>query len=143
MADSVLDSSMALAWVLPRQQTTRTMALLDRTTERGSVTTTLWPIEVANVLLIYERRGQMTAAERMNAMGFFRGLPITTDDQTATRAWGKAFDLALAHKLTVYDAGYLELALRAGLPLATLDGALCRAATALGVPVLGYSEDEA
>ena len=143
MAVSVLDSSMALAWVLPRQQTARTKALLDQTTEHGSLTTTLWPIEVANVLLVYERRGQMTTAERMNAIGFFGGLPIETDDQTATRAWGKAFDLALAHKLTVYDAGYLELALRAGLPLATLDGALCRAATALGVPVLGYSEDEA
>lgn len=134
----VLDSSMALAWVLPRQQTARTGALLTRATEDGALTTTLWPIEVANVLLVYERREQLTAAERMNAIGFFASLPIEIDDQTAARAWGSAFDLAVAHRLTVYDAGYLELALRAGLPLATLDGDLRRVAMKLGVPVLGY-----
>jgi predicted nucleic acid-binding protein len=142
MAAFVLDSSVALAWVLPRQQTTRTKALLAQTTEFGALATTLWPIEVANVLLIYERRGQLTTAERMSAIGFYANLPIETDDQTAARAWGKAFDLALTHTLTVYDAGYLELALRSGLPLATLDQALCRAATALGVPVLGYLDQD-
>lgn len=142
MSSFILDSSVALAWYLPRQQTARTDALMHRMAEKGALTTTLWPIEVANVLLIYERRGQLTTADRMSAIAFYNNAPITLDDQTATRAWGRAFDLALAHKLTVYDAGYLELALRAGLPLATLDGALCRAATALGVPVLGYSEDE-
>ena len=143
MAAFVLDASVALTWVLKGERTSRTEALLDQTENFGAVVTGLWPIEVANVLLTYERRKIFTTAERTNAIGFFLGLPIETDDQTQARAWGKAFDLALAHKLTVYDAGYLELALRAGLPLATLDSALCRAATALGVPVLGYSEDEA
>jgi predicted nucleic acid-binding protein len=138
----VLDSSVALAWVLPRQQTSRTAALLDQSTEHGALTTGLWPIEVSNVLLVYERRGQMTAAERVNAVGLFAGLDVEFDDQTQERAWGSTYDLALANKLTVYDAGYLELALRAGLPLATLDRDLCRAATKLGVPVLGYSEGE-
>ncbi len=139
----VLDSSVALAWYLPRQQTARTDALMHRMADEGALTTALWPIEVANVLLIYERRGQLTTADRTSAIAFYNSSPITTDDQTGVQAFGTAFDLALAHKLTVYDAGYLELALRAGLPLATLDQALCRAAAALGVPVLGYSEDEA
>ena len=136
----VLDSSVALAWALPRQQTAMTKALLDQATEYGTLTTSLWPIEVANVLLIYERRRQMTTAERMSAIGFYSGLPIETDDQTATRAWGTSFGLALAHKLTVYDASYLELSLRSGLPLATLDQALAKAASACGVPVLGGSD---
>ena len=135
----VLDSSVALAWALPRQQTARTKTLLDEATEHGALTTTLWPIEVANVLLIYERRKQMTTAERTSAIGFYSGLPIQIDDQTAARAWSTAFELALAHKLTVYDACYLELSLRTGLPLATLDQALCHAASACGVPVLGGS----
>lgn len=142
MAAFVLDSSVALAWVLPRQQTARTKTILAQTTDMGALTTTLWPIEVANILLVYERRGQMTTAERINALGLFADLPVTVDDQTAARAWGTAFDLALAHKLTVYDATYLELALRSGLPLATLDADLCRAATSLGVPVLGYADDQ-
>jgi predicted nucleic acid-binding protein len=140
MVAFVLDASVALTWVLKGERTSRTEALLDQTEEYGAVVTGLWPIEVANVLLTYERKKIFTAAERMNAIGFFAGLPIKTDDQTGERAWGTAYDLALAHKLTVYDAGYLELALRAGLPLATLDQALCKAATALGVPVLGFAE---
>ena len=134
----VLDSSVALAWALPRQQTTRTKTLLDEATEHGALTTALWPIEVANVLLIYERRGQMTTAERMGAIAFYTSIPIATDDQTEARAWSTTFELALAHKLTVYDAGYLELSLRSGLPLATLDQALSKAASSLGVPVLGF-----
>jgi len=136
----VLDSSVALAWYLPRQQTVQTDALMHRMSDEGALTTSLWPIEVANVLLVYERRGQLTIAERMGAIAFYTSIPIETDDQTAVRAWGTAFDLALAHKLTVYDAGYLELALRSGLPLATLDGPLCRAASSLGVPLLGFAD---
>ena len=134
----VLDSSVALAWYLPRQQTARTDALMHRTAEEGALTTSLWPIEVANVLLIYERRGQMTTAERMGAIAFYTSIPIEMDDQTTAHAWSTAFELALAHKLTVYDAGYLELSLRSGLPLATLDHALSKAASSLGVPVLGF-----
>lgn len=137
----VLDSSVALAWYLPRQQTARTDALMHRMADEGALTTALWPIEVANVLLIYERRGQLTAADRTSAIAFYSSAPIALDDQTQTRAWATAYDLAFAHKLTIYDAGYLELALRAGLPLATLDSALVHAATKLGVPVLGYMEE--
>lgn len=136
----VLDSSVALAWYLPRQQTPRTDALMHRMADEGATTTALWPIEVANVLLIYERRGQLTAADRVSAISFYSSAPVAIDDQTQSRAWGTTYDLALANKLTIYDAGYLELALRSGLPLATLDGDLCRAATALGVPVQGYCE---
>jgi predicted nucleic acid-binding protein len=136
----VLDSSVALAWYLPRQQTAKTDALMHLTAEQGALTTILWPIEVANVLLTYERRGLLTTADRMGAIAFYTSIPIETDDQTATRAWGTTFDLALAQKLTVYDAGYLELSLRSGLPLATLDEALGKAAASLGVPVLGFED---
>lgn len=138
----VLDSSVALSWYLPRQQTARTDALMHRMADEGAITTSLWPIEVANVLLIYERRGQLTTADRIGAITFYNSAPIERDEQTETRAWTTVYDLALAQKLTVYDAGYLELALRAGLPLATLDSDLVRAATKLGVPVLGYAEDQ-
>jgi predicted nucleic acid-binding protein len=137
----VLDSSVTLAWALPRQQTERTKALLVETTEYGALTTTLWPIEVANVLLIYERRKQITTAERTSAITFYNNLPVEIDDQTSARAWNATYDLALTHKLTVYDAGYLELSLRSGLPLATLDHALAQAATSCGVPVLSSTNE--
>lgn len=142
MAAFVLDSSVALAWYLPRQQTQRTDALMHRLAEEGAATTALWPIEVANVLLLYERRGQLSSTDRLRAVKFYTTAPVTIDGQTGAKASGKSYDLALAHKLTVYDAGYLELALRLGLPLATLDTALVKAAAATGVPVLGYDEGE-
>ncbi|GDX94751.1 hypothetical protein LBMAG47_04150 [Planctomycetia bacterium] len=61
-------------------------------------------------------------------------LPIALDDETASRAWLQSLHLARSHRLSVYDATYLELALRHGLPLATLDARLAAAATAAGVP---------
>lgn len=137
----VLDSSVALAWVLKGERTSRTEALRVRAGEYGALVTSLWAIEVANVLMTYERRAIITTADRTNAIGLYSGLPIETDNQTAARAWGTAFDLAIAHKLSVYDAGYLELALRSGLPLATMDRALAKAAMASGVVVMGYSEE--
>jgi predicted nucleic acid-binding protein len=133
----VLDSSVALAWVLKGERTPRTEALLTEAGESGALVTSLWPIEVANVLLTYERKTLITTADRMHAIAVYSKLPIETDTQTAERAWNTAYELALIHKLTVYDAGYLELSLRSGLPLATLDQALARAATSSGVPVIG------
>ncbi|MGC9954342.1 MAG: type II toxin-antitoxin system VapC family toxin [Rhizomicrobium sp.] len=138
MSAFVLDSSVALAWVLKGERTPRTEALLTEAGDNGALVTSLWPIEVANVLLTYERKAVITTADRMHAIAVYSKLPIETDTQTAARAWSTAFELALAHQLTVYDAGYLELSLRSGLPLATLDQALSKAASSLGVPVLGF-----
>jgi predicted nucleic acid-binding protein len=132
----VLDSSMALAWYLPRQQTQRTDALFVRTGEEGAIATSLWPVEVSNVLLVYERRKLLTAADRAHAISIYARLPIDIDEATAAKSWNTTYDLALAHGLTIYDAGYLELSLRTGLALATLDKALARAAAACGVPLM-------
>jgi len=97
----------------------------------------LWPVEVANIILVAERKSRITQAQRVRALTALAKLPIRIDTETVGRAWNSTFDLALAHGLTVYDAGYLDLSLRSGLPLATLDQALGRAASACGVPVLG------
>ena len=133
----VLDSSVALAWVLKGERTAQTEALLTQATEHGAYVPGLWPMEVANVLMTYERKSILSAADREQAIAKFNRLPITTDDETAMRVWNTTFDLALAHKLTIYDAGYLELAQRKSLPLATLDKALARAAKTSGVTVMG------
>jgi predicted nucleic acid-binding protein len=143
MAAFVLDSSVALAWFMPGEQTPGTETLLDRATEEGAVTSGLWPLEVANIVLIAERKRRITQAQRVRALTALAKLPIEIDTDTAGRAWNSTFDLALAHGLTLYDAGYLDLSLRSGLPLATLDQALGRAACACGVPILGMREREA
>src|SRR5271157_4139005 len=140
MAAFVLDSSVALAWFMPGEQTPRTEALLDQATETGALVPGMWPLEVANIVLVAERKNRITQAQRVRALAALAKLPIRIDTDTAGHAWDSTFDLALAHGLSVYDAGYLDLSLRSGLPLATLDQALGRAAGACGVPVLGMRD---
>ena len=87
-----------------------------------------------------ERRKRLTALQRHHLTGFLRDLPITLDAETAAQAWTATARLAEQHRLTLYDATYLELAQRLGLPLATLDRELRAAANALGGAVLGLEE---
>jgi predicted nucleic acid-binding protein len=133
----VLDNSVALAWCFEDQQTPAVMDLLDRVTETGASAPLLWPLEALNALLAAERRRRLDAAQRAALAGFLRDLPITLDPDTADRGWEATVRLAERHRLSVYDAAYLELAERRRLPLATRDEALRRAADALGVEVLG------
>lgn len=137
MPSCVLDSAMALSWFLPGEGSAETELVLQRVTAAGALVPSLWLLEVADVLLMAERRQRLTLAQRVRALTALGSLPIATDTETATHAWAQTIALAEAHGLTVYDATYLELALRAGLPLATLDEALARAGRTTGVAVLG------
>jgi predicted nucleic acid-binding protein len=93
----------------------------------------LWPLEVANALLVGEHRKRITEAKVAQFLALLQILPITVDDETALRAWQDTLHLARLHDLTVYDAAYLELTVRLGLPLASLDDKLKAAAAAAGV----------
>ncbi len=132
----VLDNSVALAWCFEDEQTPQIMALLDRLTEDGAMAPQLWPLEALNGLLTAERRGRIDAGVRQLLAGFLRELPVGIDDETATRGWSATAELAGRHRLTAYDAAYLELALRLRLPLATRDQSLMQAARQAGVPLL-------
>jgi len=133
----VLDNSVAVAWCFEDEQTPPLIALLPRAAETGAFAPTLWPLEAANALLVAERRGRLGRVRRRRLCGFLKALPITLDDDTATQAWTATAELAERFGLSVYDATYLELARRLDLPLASLDGGLRRAASMLGVPLLG------
>jgi predicted nucleic acid-binding protein len=91
---------------------------------------------MGNVLLMAERRGRITLADRNDALGVLADMPIRIDEVTPARAWGDVLHLAAAHRLTSYDASYLELALRTGLPLASLDRQLRGACQTCGVALL-------
>jgi predicted nucleic acid-binding protein len=136
MADLVLDSSVTLAWFLPDERRAGADVLLDRVTSAGAIAPTLWPVEVGNAFLIAQRRGRVSQAERTQALGFLASLPIDIDPATGTQAWTASLNLAEQHGLTLYDAVYLELAIRQNLPLASLDRQLRRAAAAVGVVLL-------
>jgi predicted nucleic acid-binding protein len=105
--------------------------------ENGAWVPSLWSLEVANILETGIRRGRHDVAFRDSTLADLSLLPISTDPETSNQAWNNTLQLAHRHRLTLYDAAYLELAQRRGLPLATLDSDLRSAATAEGVPLLG------
>jgi predicted nucleic acid-binding protein len=137
----VVDSSVALTWCFEDERTPATVAVLEQIAERGGVAPALWPLEVLNALVMAERRKRLAAMQRVELAGFLRELPITLDHDTAAQAWSMTMRLADQHRLTLYDATYLELAQRLGLPLATLDQELRKAAGALGIPLRGLDGD--
>ena len=132
-----LDASLTMAWYFDDESTAATDALLDQVTDAGAVAPTVWRLEVANALQTAIRRKRIDAGFRDAALAQLALLPITIDPETDTHAWSTTLRLSERFTLTVYDAAYLELARRRGLPLATLDEALRAAAGALGVPLLG------
>jgi len=133
----VLDNSVAMAWCFHDEQTTPVMELLDRVTETGAITPTLWPLEALNGLHVAERRRRITRHQREQMTGFLRDLPVRLDGEAADRAWTSLAELADRFTLSLYDAAYLELAQRRDLPLATRDAALGRAARAMSIEILG------
>lgn len=131
----VVDTSVAMAWILDDEATAYTEAVLDQLRVSGATVPAIWPLEVANALLMAERRQRLTQAQALRAIELLSPLPITVEDGQVARAWGPVRALARAHGLSAYDATYLELATREGLPLATLDGRLRSAAVRVGVPL--------
>lgn len=125
----VADASLGLAWVHPGQATEETGKLLE-CLKRGTelVVPALWFLEMANALLVLERRGKLGNEERQEALLALSALPIKVDLEGHLKAFGETSKLAAAHGLSIYDATYLELARRVRLPLGTKDAALQEAA---------------
>ena len=131
----VLDNSIVMAWSFEDEIDEYADAVLDRLATTSAVVPALWPLEVANALLMGERRKRSTEAETIKWTGLLASLPIIFDEETNAHAWGDTLSLARGHNLTAYDAAYLELAIRRGLPMATIDRKLRIAAEAVGVAI--------
>lgn len=133
----VLDCSIVLAWVYGDETTELVRRVLDVLRQSGAWAPGLWRLEVANVLEMGVRRKRHDSAFRDGTLADLAQLPIQVDSETDQQAWGATLRLAERHQLTLYDAAYLELALRRNLPLATLDADLRRAARSEKVELLG------
>lgn len=122
----VLDSSIAAAWCFPEERTDYTNAILKAiATPLEAIAPRLWAYEVRNAVMMGLRRKRITRADALEFLESITGLPIRLADPVS---YDEVFHLANHHALTVYDAAYLDLAIREGLPLASLDKALCKAA---------------
>ncbi len=132
----VVDCSVAVSWCFEDEASEAADALLLRIRDGAAVVPSLWHLEIANVLIQAAKRGRITPDDAGTRLRLMAALPITTDPETATRAWHDTLVLARAEGLTAYDAAYLELAIRRRLPLATRDKALAEAARRRGIEVL-------
>ncbi len=139
MAKLIVDASIILAVVLPDENEPLADHATSLMAQFGAEVPAHWPLEIANVLVMAERRGRITEHVRRKAIEYIGALPALLDDRTQEKAWSSSLDIAVRRKLTLYDAAYLELAARTGLPLATLDGGLAAAARAEGIALFQTS----
>lgn len=137
MTDFVLDSSVMFAWFFEDERSEATDRLLDRLENETAAVPALWYFEVANVLAIGERRRRTTSVRVAEFIGQLENLTIVVDSESPARVFARVVDLSRRERLTGYDAAYLELAMRLGVPLATKDVELADAAIRVGVEVLG------
>ncbi|MBF0167339.1 MAG: type II toxin-antitoxin system VapC family toxin [Alphaproteobacteria bacterium] len=132
----VLDASMALAWLLDDESNEASQSVLRLVAINGAVVPSLWRLEVANVLQHSVRRKRCDQALVERGLLRLERFRIFVDPETDEHAWGETRRLAIKHGLTIYDAAYLELAIRRGLPLASCDAELIAAAKKAGVEVV-------
>ncbi len=130
----VVDASVAACWFMPDERHPIADAAYRRIAHDPAVAPVLWWYELRNMLIVNERRGRLDAAKTACVLRLLRGLPVGIDADVEEEA---LLQLARRHRLTVYDAAYLELAVRRGHPLATLDAALSIAARAESVHLIG------
>lgn len=131
----VVDNSVVMAWCFEDERSRYTDAVLEALAAAEAKAPAIWPLEAGNVLLSAERRGRLTPADVSRLLQIIRRLPITVEQEPPQRMLTEIIALAQAQQLSTYDASYLDLAMRSGLPIATMDKALVKAAKKCGVPV--------
>lgn len=132
----VIDASVALAWVFGDERNDLAWAVIEQLQREPAVVPTHFHLEFGNGLLVGMRRGRLTVHDVEAAVVALNALPIEVDVETPLKVFPECWSLASAHQLSTYDAAYLELASRRGLPLATLDAALARSALHQQVPLV-------
>ena len=135
MSALVVDASAFAPFIIPDEAQNVVPGLEDTMTESGAIVPQHWPLEIANMVLVAARRKRIIAETVRDAITSARSANVRIDNRTASEAFDASLALAQRHELSSYDAAYLELAKRLGLPLATRDKALARAAIAEAVPV--------
>jgi predicted nucleic acid-binding protein len=132
----VIDASVAACWLMPDEMHAVADAARRRMLSDAAIVPAIWWFEIRNVLIVGERRGRLDAALTARAVALLSELPVSVDHDPDESA---ILSLCRHHRLSVYDAAYLSLAIREKLVLATLDDALARAAAAEGVILLDTS----
>ena len=132
----VIDNSIVMTWCFIDEANQYADAVLEHLSEATAIVPPIWPLEVVNVLLVAERRQRLREPDSVRFLSLLSQLPICVDQAWPERSMKDLLALGRAHDLSSYDASYLDLAMRQGLPIATLDQDLLQAAKRLDVPTL-------
>ena len=134
--DFVVDNSVIMAWCFNDEISQYSDHILDRLEDSTGFVPSIWPLELCNVLLVAERKKRIGEAGSTRFLALLAELPIIVEQESPERMIKEIFALARKHKLSSYDASYLDLAMRKGLPIATLDKNLLAAAKRSKVQIL-------
>ncbi|MEH2143010.1 type II toxin-antitoxin system VapC family toxin [Nostoc sp.] len=137
----VLDCSVAISWCLVDENDDYANAILAMMPDSEAFVPGIWSLEIANTLVVAERRNRITQEQSEQAIALLQSLLIQVDSVTDAKALDATLKLARQEALAAYDAAYLELALRLQLPLATLDTRLAEAATRCSVGLVVVNEE--
>ena len=130
----VVDNSIVMAWCFKDEANSYSDAVLECLDGHEAVVPAIWPLEVGNVLAVAERKRRLDNASVTRFLELLGQLPLIYEPEQKNRMLRNILDLAREYRLSTYDASYLDLAMRLGLPLATRDGDLIKASKQAGVP---------
>jgi predicted nucleic acid-binding protein len=134
--DFVVDNSIVMAWCFEDEATKYTDTVQEMLINNRAFVPSIWPLEVANVLLVAERKKRISKADSGRFIALLFQLPIEVGKSEPNRVFHDTLYLARQHRLSSYDASYLALAIRMGLPIASLDKAIIRAAKSIKIGIL-------
>ena len=134
--DFVIDNFVVMTWCFKDETSQHADHILGRLEVAAGFVPSIWPLELCNVLLVAERKNRIGEADSTRFIALLAELPIIVEQEPPERMIKEIFALARKHKLSSYDASYLDLAMRKGLPIATLDKNLIAAAKRSKVPIL-------
>lgn len=132
----VIDNSVVMSWCFKDETNNYADTVLDRLTEAVAVVPSIWPLEVANVLLVAERQKRLGESDSIRFITLLSQLPIVVEQERPEMMMKELLALARANNLSSYDVSYLDLAMRKGFPIATIDNELIEAARRIDVPII-------
>jgi predicted nucleic acid-binding protein len=132
----VVDNSVVMAWCFEDESSNYADQVLERLALSQGFVPAIWPLEVCNMLLVAEKKNRIGEADSIRFIELLNQLPIIVEQESPERMTREIFALARTHNVSSYDASYLDLAMRKGLPIATLDKNLSDAARRSNVPLL-------
>ncbi len=135
----VVDNSIVMAWCFEDERNEYADSILEYLEAGEAFVPAIWPLEVGNVLLVAERKKRLSEASIVRFLALVNNLPITVEQETPERMLKEIVSLARENGLSTYDASYLDLAMRLGLPISTKDASLLKAAKKCQVPFFAPS----